>query len=131
MLLQSADGAVHLLPALPDAWPSGSVRGLRARGGFEILNMQWKNSKLIKVVVKSIIGGNLRLRVPNAMKLTTGFALKKSSGNNSNPFYQVEEIPAPIISEKASITPLEVKETLLYDLPTQPGKMYTLIFDSK
>jgi alpha-L-fucosidase 2 len=70
MLMQSADGDIHLLPALPDVWQAGSVTGLRARGGFEIMKMEWKDAKLVKVVIRSAIGGNLRLRVPNAMKLS-------------------------------------------------------------
>jgi len=127
MLMQSADGDIHLLPALPDAWPSGSIKGIKARGGFEIVDMEWKDSKLVKAVIKSTIGGNLRLRVPNEMKLSNGVALKKATGNNSNLFYQVEETPAPIISDKATITPIALKETMLYDLPTQIGKTYTLV----
>ena len=59
MLMQSADGDIHLLPALPDVWrPEGSISGLRARGGFEIVTMQWKEGKVMKVVIKSTMGGN-------------------------------------------------------------------------
>jgi alpha-L-fucosidase 2 len=127
MLMQSADGAIHLLPALPDVWQTGSVSGLRARGGFEIVSMQWKNAKLVKLVVKSTLGGNLRLRVPNEMKLSSGVALKNATGKNTNPFYQVEETPTPIVSLKATITAPEMKETKLYDMSTQPGRTYTFI----
>jgi alpha-L-fucosidase 2 len=127
MLMQSADGAVHVLPALPDVWQTGSVSGLRARGGFEILSMQWKNMKLIKLVVKSTLGGNLRLRGPNEMKLAIGALLKKATGKNVNPFYRLEETPGPIVSLKATITAPEMKETKLYDISTQPGRTYTFI----
>lgn len=127
MLMQSANGEVHLLSALPDAWPVGSIKGIKAQGGFEIVSMEWKDAKLAKVVIKSTLGGNLRLRVPNSMKLTTGAVLKKATGKNSNPFYQVEETPEPIISDKATITPLGLKETMLYDLPTGAGKTYRLV----
>jgi alpha-L-fucosidase 2 len=127
MLMQSANGEVHLLPALPDVWQNGSISGLRAIGGFQIVSMEWKDAKLIKVVIKSTLGGNLRLRVPNEMKLATGAVLKKATGKNSNPFYQVEETPAPIVSEKATITPLQLKETTVYDLSTAAGKTYTLV----
>ena len=61
MLLQSCAGEIELLPALPKAWPSGSVKGLHARGGFE-LDVQWKESKLVNVTVRSLAGGSCRLR---------------------------------------------------------------------
>jgi len=126
MLMQSADGAVHLLPALPDAWPSGSVSGLRARGGFEIVDVQWKDGAVVKLVVKSNLGGNLRLRVPNVMRTRGGGVLKRAVGENLNPFYQVEKTPASVISDKAVITPPGLKPTLLYDMPTVAGQTYTL-----
>lgn len=127
MLMQSENGELHLIPALPDLWQDGSVSGLRAVGGFQVVSMEWKNGKVAKAVIKSTLGGNLRLRVPNAMKLSTGAALKKATGKNSNLFYQVEETPAPVIADKATIEPLQLKETVVYDLPTQAGKSYTLI----
>ena len=127
MMLQSSDAAVHLLPALPDVWPSGSIGGLRAWGGFEVVDLQWKDAKVVKLVVKSTLGGNLRLRVPNALKLSNGTSLKVATGKNPNPFYQTEETPAPIVSAKATIKPLELKATLVYDLPTQKGLVYTFV----
>ena len=127
MLLQSSDAALHVLPALPDVWPNGSITGLRAWGGFEVIDLQWKDGKVVKLVVKSTLGGNLRLRVPNALKLSTGASLKAATGKNPNPFYQTEETPAPIVSEKSTIKPLELKATLVYDLPTQKGLVYTFV----
>lgn len=126
MLMQSADGAVHLLPALPDAWPKGSITGLRARGGFEIVALEWESSRLTKVIIRSNLGGNLRLRAPNELRLLNGDRLKTAAGENPNPFFYVEQAQTPVISDKASITPLVLKQTMLYDLPTQKGKLYEL-----
>lgn len=73
MLMQSADGTLHLLPALPDAWSTGgSIAGLRARGGFQIVQMQWGDGKLLKAAIRSTLGGNLRVRLPNEMVLADG-----------------------------------------------------------
>lgn len=127
MLMQSGDGAIHLLPALPDVWPSGSISGLKARGGFEIMEMVWKDSKLIKLVIKSSLGGNLRLRLPNELKLANGATLKEAKGDNSNPFYFLNETAKPIISEKASIKAPTLAATKLYDIATQKGQIITLI----
>ena len=127
MLVQSGGEVIHLLPALPDVWSSGSVRGLRAKGGFEIVDLQWKDGEVVKVVIKSNLGGNLRLRVPNALQFSGGEIPVKAAGKNTNLFYQVEPTPEPILSPNANITLPTLKGTMLYDIPTRRGKVYSLI----
>jgi alpha-L-fucosidase 2 len=128
MLMQSEDGDLNLLPALPDVWKSkGSISGLRARGGFDVVSVVWKDGQVIKAVIKSILGGNLRLRLPNEIKMLDGKKMKMAVGDNHNPFYQTEKIAEPIISEKAKITLPDLKQTWWYDISTQAGKTYTFI----
>jgi alpha-L-fucosidase 2 len=69
MLLQSQDDALVFLPALPTAWPSGEVRGLRARGGFEI-GLRWKDGRLAQASVRSDLGGRCRIRTTHGMRVT-------------------------------------------------------------
>ena len=125
MIMQSADGEIHLLPAIPDVWPDGLITGLRARGGFEIVSLHWRKGRISKLEIRSALGGNLRLRVPNELK--TDNKLIVATGTNPNPFYRVYAATAPVISEKAAVREPDLKKTFVYDLATSPGIVYTFV----
>ena len=126
MLVQSYDGDIYLLPALPDALPNGSVTGLKARGGFEI-DMDWKNGKLTKLVVKSALGGNCRIRVAANTALSGSAKLVNATGENSNPFYKVNAVKPALISANASMKGIALPDTKLYDFNTVAGGNYVFV----
>ncbi len=122
MLMQSYDGFIYLLPALPGVWQKGEIKGLVARGGFEI-DLQWNNNEIKKVVVKSRIGGNCRLR---SLTPLTGSGLHKAIGENPNQLYAVPKTSKLLINENAKLNSVELKKTYLYDLKTEKGKVYII-----
>lgn len=127
MLVQSANGEIHLLPALPDVWQEGSIAGIRAKGGFEVVELKWKDGKIEKAVIKSTIGGNLRLRVPNTLSLENGAALKNANGENQNPFYQVPITADPIVAIEAEMIPVDLSDMELFDVQTTVGEIIILV----
>jgi alpha-L-fucosidase 2 len=68
MLLQTNLNTVHLLPALPDAWQSGNIKGLRARGGFEI-DIAWSNHLLDEATIRSLNGESCTLRTSQPVRI--------------------------------------------------------------
>ena len=82
MLLQSQAGELQFLPALPDQWSTGSIQGLRARGNFEITDLQWKDGKVIKLSIKSLSGEDCIVRSPNALKHQLKGIDEEKSGND-------------------------------------------------
>ncbi len=127
MLLQSHAGFVHLLPALPAKWSKGSVEGLRARGGFEISNMEWEDGKIVRAMVRSTVGGNLRLRSNTPLRLADGTPLAEAQGENTNALTAAAAMPEPIVADRSRIPQTNLPTTYLYDIPTEAGQEIELL----
>jgi len=103
MLLQSNQGFIHILPALPSVWPTGSYKGLKAMGNFTV-DVEWKNATPQKLVVASGSGDSCRLYYP-------GIQIKSITDNLGNTIQYINKDANQIV------------------FPTTKGHSYTVIFD--
>lgn len=119
MLLQSHDGAVHLLPALPDSWKEGSIKGIKARGGF-VVTMNWQNGQLARATIESPLGGTCRIRSYVPLQ---GKNLKDARGDNPNSFYHIRETKEPLNHSIDPIEKQDLKKLYEYDIETKAGDL--------
>ena len=126
MLLQSHDGAIHILPALPDKWKDGRIKGLMARGGFEILDLTWRNNKIENLVIKSVHGGNCRIRSYWPLKSNKQMIPVDNNSINSNPFYFSPPVKQPIISNPNKTSMMNIRGVYVYDIETTGGEIINI-----
>jgi alpha-L-fucosidase 2 len=125
MLLQSHEDAVVLLPALPAAWKNGAVKGLRARGGFEV-DMEWADGKLKQCSIRSQRGGLCRIRSHTQLKTKDGSNIREAFGANSNPHYElpcIKKVNSAGVGQARGISAIGPYE---YDIQTAPGAEFEL-----
>lgn len=129
MMVQSHDGFVNLLPAIPNEWKDGEVKGLRCIGGFVIEEMKWKDHQLVSAKIRSTLGGNLRLHAAAPVKCTTR-KMNKAQGDNPNPLFFTYSMKTTYkrdrtteYVEQPSYNVAERPNLALYDVDTKPGEV--------
>ena len=125
MLVQSHAGVIHLLPALPDVWSKGEIKGIRCRGGFLIDEMKWNDNELKSVTLDSTLGGLLRLRSSTPLYYNGEKLNPLSETQESNNILLKEQgLKKPLITPKAPINTSNQPTSYLYEIDTEKGQSY-------
>ncbi len=126
MLVQSHDGAVELLPALPAAWHSGSVEGLRTRGGFVVEALEWCDGRITRAAICSTLGGRLRIAAPHPLTCDNAtLQAVDPAAPSANPLLYPQQILAPRTAPEAPAAESATESnTYVYELDTEAGKSY-------
>jgi alpha-L-fucosidase 2 len=125
MLLQSYDGFIYLLPALPNEWDKGDISGIRAKGGF-VVDIEWKENNIFSATVFSELGGNCRIKTSTPVKVVE-IESHAAKGINQNPFYKLPPDPLYKNYSKVPLQIIPVKKEYIIDFMTEKGKTYTIV----
>ncbi|WMI66212.1 glycoside hydrolase family 95 protein [Aestuariibaculum sp. YM273] len=121
MLMQSHEGAIQLLPALPSVWKEGAIKGLKTRGGYE-LDMSWNSNRVSELKITASKDGNCRLRLESPLR---GTGLRKAKGKNDNPFFYEVTVKEPIVNNSVKLEKIKLPKYYEYDVPMKAGETYT------
>ncbi|MDR3706115.1 MAG: glycoside hydrolase N-terminal domain-containing protein [Paludibacteraceae bacterium] len=118
-LVDSSNGLIDILPDLPQEWAAGGeIVGVTTPGGFTI-EMVWKKGKIKTLVVRSKLGGNCRIKVPNDIEGCKCIGMQPAMGKNTNSYFSGDE-PDSVVAVKP------VHSDFTYDFETGPGQVYVL-----
>jgi alpha-L-fucosidase 2 len=124
MLLQSHAGYLSLLPALPKAWPAGSISGIRARGNFTV-DIAWAAGKLTTAKIVSGSGGVCRLRTTTPVKIVDTKA-NTAKGVNGNPLNIAYGKPVYEKGAQAKLVEIGKEGEYVIEFMTEKGKTYVV-----
>ncbi|MCD2425776.1 glycoside hydrolase family 95 protein [Niabella pedocola] len=125
MLLQSHDGSIALLPALPAVWEKGSIKGIKARGNFQ-WNIEWAGGRLVQATVISGSGGACRVRTSIPVRVAEVKAAA-AADVDSNPLLTAYGQPPYKKNQEAKLADLPAEKGYTIDFKTVKGKQYTLV----
>jgi alpha-L-fucosidase 2 len=126
MLLQSYDGAIAMLPAIPGEWQNGEVKGLKAKGNFTV-DIKWEKGVLSVASVYSALGGNCRIRTKTPVRVVE-VRSSPATGINPNRYYLTSPVPDFKNNCKEPLKYLPGERKIYeIDFMTEKGKTYTII----